>query len=332
MIIFTSGTTGDPRGVALPAALPDRAAPAGRALVRRPQGRARLVHRRAGLVEVDPQRLHRAVAPRSGRAAPRRAASTPPSASRSSSARASTSSARRRPSTGCSPSATELRPIGPLRRHGLRRRAAQPGGDPRLPRGDRDRHRRRLRADRDRAGDRHAPRRGRPGARRLDGPPAARHRDAGRRRRAPGAGRRPCRPSSATTSARSRSRASGGRPATTSARTRTATSGSRAATTTSSSPPATGSARSRSSRRSSPTPRSPRPRRSRPRTTSAARSSARSSCSRDGEPSDELAAELQEHVKRVTAPYKYPRIVEFADELPKTPSGKIRRAELRSGG
>jgi acetyl-CoA synthetase len=50
------------------------------------------------------------------------------------------------------------------------------------------------------------------------------------------------------------------------------------------------------------------------------------------EPSEALAAELQEHVKRVTAPYKYPRIVEFADELPKTTSGKIRRAALRSGG
>src|SRR5262249_45949260 len=48
-----------------------------------------------------------------------------------------------------------------------------------------------------------------------------------------------------------------------------------------------------------------------------------------GEPSDSLAVELQEHVKRVTAPYKYPRIVEFAETLPKTPSGKIRRAELR---
>ena len=48
-----------------------------------------------------------------------------------------------------------------------------------------------------------------------------------------------------------------------------------------------------------------------------------------GDPSDQLAAELQDHVKRVTAPYKYPRIVEFTDELPKTPSGKIRRAELR---
>ncbi|MGH2923720.1 MAG: AMP-binding enzyme, partial [Solirubrobacterales bacterium] len=52
---------------------------------------------------------------------------------------------------------------------------------------------------------------------------------------------------------------------------------------------------------------------------------------RDGEPSDALATELQEHVKRTTAPYKYPRIVEFASELPKTPSGKIRRAELRAG-
>jgi acetyl-CoA synthetase len=52
----------------------------------------------------------------------------------------------------------------------------------------------------------------------------------------------------------------------------------------------------------------------------------------DGEPSDRLAAELQDHVKRVTAPYKYPRIVEFTDELPKTPTGKIRRAELRGSG
>jgi acyl-coenzyme A synthetase/AMP-(fatty) acid ligase len=53
---------------------------------------------------------------------------------------------------------------------------------------------------------------------------------------------------------------------------------------------------------------------------------------RDGEPSSELARELQEHVKRTTAPYKFPRIVEFADELPKTPSGKIKRAELRASG
>jgi acetyl-CoA synthetase/medium-chain acyl-CoA synthetase len=43
-----------------------------------------------------------------------------------------------------------------------------------------------------------------------------------------------------------------------------------------------------------------------------------------------LARELQDHVKRVTAPYKYPRLVEFVDSLPKTVSGKIRRVELRS--
>jgi acyl-coenzyme A synthetase/AMP-(fatty) acid ligase len=50
---------------------------------------------------------------------------------------------------------------------------------------------------------------------------------------------------------------------------------------------------------------------------------------RDREPSEELARELQEHCKRETAPYKFPRIVEFAAELPKTTSGKIKRAELR---
>ncbi len=44
---------------------------------------------------------------------------------------------------------------------------------------------------------------------------------------------------------------------------------------------------------------------------------------------DALIKELQNHVKRVTAPYKYPRIIEFVDELPKTISGKIRRVEIR---
>jgi acetyl-CoA synthetase len=52
---------------------------------------------------------------------------------------------------------------------------------------------------------------------------------------------------------------------------------------------------------------------------------------RDGHtPGPALAGELQEHVKSQTAPYKYPRIVDFATELPKTPSGKIKRAELRA--
>jgi acyl-coenzyme A synthetase/AMP-(fatty) acid ligase len=51
---------------------------------------------------------------------------------------------------------------------------------------------------------------------------------------------------------------------------------------------------------------------------------------RDGHaPSEALAQELKDHVKAQTAPYKYPRIVDFAAELPKTPSGKVRRAALR---
>lgn len=46
-------------------------------------------------------------------------------------------------------------------------------------------------------------------------------------------------------------------------------------------------------------------------------------------PSDELIKELQNHVKKATAPYKYPRIIEFASELPKTISGKIMRKDIR---
>jgi len=49
-------------------------------------------------------------------------------------------------------------------------------------------------------------------------------------------------------------------------------------------------------------------------------------------PSDEMVKELQEYVKRTTAPYKYPRIVEFVEELPKTISGKIKRAQIRKEG
>lgn len=47
------------------------------------------------------------------------------------------------------------------------------------------------------------------------------------------------------------------------------------------------------------------------------------------QPSDELVKELQDYVKRQTAPYKYPRIVEFVEELPKTVSGKIKRNDIR---
>jgi len=54
---------------------------------------------------------------------------------------------------------------------------------------------------------------------------------------------------------------------------------------------------------------------------------------RDGEAaSDALTLELQEHVKSTTAPYKYPRLVDYAPSLPKTSSGKVRRALLREQG
>ncbi|MCL2630349.1 MAG: AMP-binding protein [Firmicutes bacterium] len=49
-------------------------------------------------------------------------------------------------------------------------------------------------------------------------------------------------------------------------------------------------------------------------------------------PSEELIKELQEHVKRTTAPYKYPRIIEFVETLPKTISGKIKRKDIRNDG
>ena len=48
--------------------------------------------------------------------------------------------------------------------------------------------------------------------------------------------------------------------------------------------------------------------------------------------SPELVKEIQNHVKKTTAPYKYPRIVEFVSELPKTTSGKIKRAAIRKNG
>ena len=48
------------------------------------------------------------------------------------------------------------------------------------------------------------------------------------------------------------------------------------------------------------------------------------------EPSEKLITDIQQHVKRITAPYKYPREIEFVEELPKTISGKIKRKELRT--
>jgi len=51
---------------------------------------------------------------------------------------------------------------------------------------------------------------------------------------------------------------------------------------------------------------------------------------RDGvAPSDTLKRVLQDHVKATTAPYQYPRVIDFADDLPKTASGKVRRAAFR---
>ena len=47
------------------------------------------------------------------------------------------------------------------------------------------------------------------------------------------------------------------------------------------------------------------------------------------EPSENLIKDIQQHVKQITAPYKYPRDIEFVDELLKTISGKIKRKELR---
>ena len=44
---------------------------------------------------------------------------------------------------------------------------------------------------------------------------------------------------------------------------------------------------------------------------------------------DALKKDIQDYVKKNTAPYKYPRVIEFVDELPKTISGKIRRVEIR---
>ncbi len=309
--------------------LPVRPAAPGRALVRLAQGRAGLVHDGDRLVEVGPQRLPRPLADRRRRGHPRR----PLRPGRA--ARLRRGARRQRPLPGADrvPDAGQARRPAPPPRpapDGLRRRAARPGDDRRLPRGHRPRARRRLRPDRDRP--RHRQPRRRAGAPGLDGQAAAGDRDAASCEGELAAARRLLphllQPLPRRRALRGRvvaDRRPGPR------RRATATSSSRAATTTSSSPPATGSAPSRSSRRCSPTPPSPRPPRSPPPTPSAARSCAPIVVPRDREPSEELARELQEHCKRETAPYKFPRIVEFVAELPKTSSGKIKRAQLRQG-
>ena len=187
-IVFTSGTTGEPRGVVYPQRYLAGQRAAGEALVRRPRRRGRLVHGGAGLVEVDPQRLHRPLVRGRGRRPPRRPLRPGRAAAPLRGAR------RQRPLPGADrvPHAGQARRAraGPRpAADGLGGRADRARRDPPLPRAARPRHRRRLRPDRDRRGQRRPPGRGRPRARRLDGPAAARPRDADRRRRAAAARR-----------------------------------------------------------------------------------------------------------------------------------------------
>ena len=179
LIVFTSGTTGEARAAVHSAALPARAEAAGGALVRRPRrvsspgaprrrgwsksarnafiapwlcGAAALIHERP----LRPRRAARDLRAR-GRQRPLPGADRVPDAGQADRAAAAAGDAPAR----------------------LRRRAAQPRGDPRVPRGHGARDPRRLRPDRDRRADRRARRRERP--RRVDGQAAARHRAADRR-------------------------------------------------------------------------------------------------------------------------------------------------------
>ncbi len=104
VIIFTSGTTGDPRGVVYPQRYLAGAALQAEHWFGAREGDLAWCTAATGLVEVDAQHLHRALAARSRGADPRRALRSRRALARSSSARASPCSARRRPSTGCWPS------------------------------------------------------------------------------------------------------------------------------------------------------------------------------------------------------------------------------------
>ena len=220
-----------------------------------------------------------------------------------------------------------LRPLPDAARAGRGRRGAEPRGAARLARGDRPRDPRRLRPDRDRPAHRDAGRRA--GAARLDGPAAARRRPARDRRRAGVADpatdptfflgylgeSAPAGPWRTGDRVRRRGRL----------------------------PVLRGPHRRRDHLGRLPH----RPVRGRVRAGLApgggrgrggggARRGARRAwcarswcCATGSRPGDALARELQDHVKAQTAPYKYPRIVDFAAELPKTASGKVRRALLR---
>ncbi len=228
LITFTSGTAGEPKAV-----LHGQRYLAGQHLqaehwLAPERRRARLVHRGLGLVEVGPQRVHRAVAARRRRA-PARRALRPARAARARRARG-----RERALHGADrvPRDREARRAAPgpiAARPRRRRRGARPRDPRRVPRRDRAVDPRRLRPDRDRPAHRHAARGA--GAARVDGPAAAGRRARRRRRRARPRSRH--RPDVLPALPRARSRRPGrGGPATACAPTTTASCSSRGAPTT----------------------------------------------------------------------------------------------------
>ena len=306
--------------------LPVRPADPGRALVRLAQGRPRLVHDRDRLVEVGPQRLPRPLADRRRRGHPRR----PLRPGRAARLRRGARRQRALPGADRVPDAGPAHRPAPAARaaaDGLGRRAAGPGDDRRLPRGDRPRARRRLRPDRDRPGDRQPRRRaGPPG---LDGQAAAGHRDPHRGARASGELQLRAASSPTFFSRYLDGERFEGEWWPTGDLVRAdddgylffegrdddiiLSSGYRIGPTEVESALLSHPAVAEAAAVAAPD----------PERGAVVRAIV---VPRDREPSEELARELQEHCKRETAPYKFPRIVEFAAELPKTSSGKIKRA------
>ena len=224
-----------------------------------------------------------------------------------------------------------LRPLAGAARPGRRRRGAQPRGPARLAGGDRPADPRRLRADRDRPAHRHAA--GGDAAPGLDGPPAAGRRAAGRRRRA----RRSTRPPTPRSSCGYLGEHGRRRAAVAHRRPRHARRGRL--------PVLRGPHRRRDhlgrlpdrpvrgrvgARRAPGGRRGGGRRRARRRARRVVRAVV---VLRDGPRArpTRSPASCRTTSRRQTAPYKYPRIVDFAAELPKTASGKVRRAALRGG-
>ena len=330
-IVFTSGTTGEPRGVVYP-----QRYLAGQELQAKHWFGARdgEIAWCTAAPGWSKSTRNAFIAPwlRAPSPSSTTAASTRPSGCASARSSASTSSARRRPSTGCWPSAASCAPVP-----GLRRMVS--AGEPiepdvirlfreRLGLGDR----RRLRPDRDRRGQRRPPRtRTTPSRDGSMGRPLPGNRDADRRRASCSCAPPPPPPSSTATSTARRFE---GEWWPTGDRVREDEAGylwfeGRDDDLILSSGYRIGPFEVESALVSHPAVAEA--------AAVAAPDPERGSVVRaivvlhDGSaPSERLAAELQEHVKAQTAPYKYPRIVEFAEELPKTNSGKIRRAELRA--